>query len=61
MKTGDKVKYHAIAGDTYDAVVTGVRTVVDNNTYVDIDVLIPGVSRPWPVKYVRRDRVEPVS
>lgn len=46
---GDMVCYRAIAGDVYDAVVTGVR----EGGFVDVEVLVPGTERRVGLSAVR--------
>lgn len=50
---GDKVGYKSFAGDVYDATVTGERP----GGFFDIDVHIPGVGEPVPVRAVRAERL----
>lgn len=38
---GDEVRYRAIAGQVYDAIITGIRTT----GIVDIEVIMPGTER----------------
>jgi hypothetical protein len=50
----ERVAYRAFSGDTYEAVVTAVwHEVGAQNFRVDIDVTIPGVKEPWPLKAIR--------
>lgn len=51
---GDEVGYRSFAGDVYDATVTGERP----GGFFDIEVHIPGVGEPWPVRAVRPERLQ---
>ena len=53
INAGDKVQYRSIAGDDYPATVIAVRA----SGFYDIDVDIPGVSDPWPLKAIRMERL----
>lgn len=53
IEKGDRVRYKSFAGDVYDAVFVGV----DPKGFAAIDVLIPGVAEPWPLKAVRLERI----
>ena len=51
---GDDVRYKSFAGFVYDATVVGERP----GGFFDIEVKLPGVGEPVPVKAVRAERLE---
>jgi hypothetical protein len=54
IKEGDPIKYESFNGDVYDGVLKKVRS----ERHVDIEVAIPGVKEPWPMKAVEAARVK---
>jgi hypothetical protein len=48
FQKGDRVRYRSLAGDVYDATVTGVR----GNGMVDLDIDVPGCREPFPATAV---------